>query len=155
MDHTPFLDRTELIPLMEHTFFCWNALTHESELKPFPAPPPKNAIATSTSSKQRKMELFRLSHLALMTTWSVVKGLDPVHFSIFTTVSAISWTTVEQKLCKILERVRFFLLTYWQGFQVPKTSPDMKFVKNFTQPDFWAKSFTPQKWVICDIFLAN
>ena len=32
---------------------------------------------------------------------------------------------------------------------------DMIFVKNFTQPDFQAKSFTPQKCVICDIFLAN
>ena len=33
--------------------------------------------------------------------------------------------------------------------------PDMKFVKNFTRPDFQAKSFTPQKCVICNIFLAN
>ena len=33
--------------------------------------------------------------------------------------------------------------------------PDMEFVKNFTHPDFQAKSFTPQKCVICDIFLAN
>ena len=28
---------------------------------------------------------------------------------------------------------------------------DMIFVKNFTQPDFQAKNFTPQKCVICDI----
>ena len=34
-------------------------------------------------------------------------------------------------------------------------SADMKFVKKFTQPDFQAKSFTPQKCVICDIFLMN
>ena len=33
--------------------------------------------------------------------------------------------------------------------------PDMEFVKNFTQPDFQAKNFTPQKCVNCDIFLAN
>ena len=33
--------------------------------------------------------------------------------------------------------------------------PDMEFVKNFTQPDFQAKNFTPQKRVNCDIFLAN
>ena len=32
---------------------------------------------------------------------------------------------------------------------------DMIFVKNFTQPDFQAKNFTPQKRVNCDIFLAN
>ena len=31
----------------------------------------------------------------------------------------------------------------------------MIFVQNFTQPDFQAKSFTLQKCVICDIFLAN
>ena len=30
--------------------------------------------------------------------------------------------------------------------------PDMIFVKDFTQPDFQAKSFTPQKCIICDIF---
>ena len=36
---------------------------------------------------------------------------------------------------------------------IPDT--DMIFVKNFTQPDFQAKRFTPQKCVICDIFLAN
>ena len=29
---------------------------------------------------------------------------------------------------------------------------DMIFVQNFTQPDFQAKSFTPQKCVICDSF---
>ena len=29
-------------------------------------------------------------------------------------------------------------------------NPDMIFVKNFTQPDFQAKSFTPQKCVICN-----
>ena len=33
--------------------------------------------------------------------------------------------------------------------------PDMIFVQNFTLPDFQAKNFTPQKCVICDIFLAN
>ena len=33
--------------------------------------------------------------------------------------------------------------------------PDMEFVKNFTHPDFQAKSFTPQKCVICDSFFAN
>ena len=31
----------------------------------------------------------------------------------------------------------------------------MIFVQNFTEPDFQAKSFTPQKCGICDIFLAN
>ena len=31
----------------------------------------------------------------------------------------------------------------------------MIFVQNFTAPDFYAKSFTLQKCVICDIFLAN
>ena len=34
------------------------------------------------------------------------------------------------------------------------THSDMIFVQNFTKPDFQAKSFTPQKCVICDIFLA-
>ena len=33
--------------------------------------------------------------------------------------------------------------------------PDMIFVQKFTQPDFQAKSFTPQKCVICDFFLAK
>ena len=32
---------------------------------------------------------------------------------------------------------------------------DMEFVKNFTHPDFQAKSFTPQKGVICDSFFTN
>ena len=32
---------------------------------------------------------------------------------------------------------------------------DMEFVKNFTHPDFQAKSFTPQKCVICDSFFTN
>ena len=32
---------------------------------------------------------------------------------------------------------------------------DMKFVQNFTHPDFQAKNFTPQKCVNCEIFLAN
>ena len=46
-------------------------------------------------------------------------------------------------------RVRGILLdTYLGGGRV-------KFVKNFTHPDFQAKSFTPQKCVICDIFPAN
>ena len=35
------------------------------------------------------------------------------------------------------------------------TTSDMDFVKNFTHPDFQAKSFTPQKCVICDSFFAN
>ena len=36
-----------------------------------------------------------------------------------------------------------------------RMNSDMEFVKNFTQPDFQAKNFTPQKRVNCDIFLAN
>ena len=36
-----------------------------------------------------------------------------------------------------------------------RRNTDMIFVQNFTQPDFQAKSFTPQKCVIRDIFLAN
>ena len=32
---------------------------------------------------------------------------------------------------------------------------DMEFVKNFTHLDFQAKSFTPQKCVICDSFFGN
>ena len=32
---------------------------------------------------------------------------------------------------------------------------DMIFVKNFTQPDFQAKSFALQKCIICHIFLTN
>ena len=35
------------------------------------------------------------------------------------------------------------------------SNSDMEFVKNFTHPDFQAKSFTPQKCVICDSFFAN
>ena len=33
-----------------------------------------------------------------------------------------------------------------------KDPPDMEFVKNYTRPDFQAKSFKPQKCVICDSF---
>ena len=58
-------------------------------------------------------------------------------------------------------RVRGILLdTYLGGGRVgtreiiPGES-DMKFVKNFTHPDFQATSFTPQKCVICEFFLAN
>ena len=36
--------------------------------------------------------------------------------------------------------------------QIQIQIPDMEFVKNFTHPDFQAKSFTPQKCVICDSF---
>ena len=32
---------------------------------------------------------------------------------------------------------------------------DMEFVKNFTHTDFRAKSFTPQKCVICDSFFSQ
>ena len=38
---------------------------------------------------------------------------------------------------------------------IAKTNPlrsDMEFVRNFTQPDFPAKSFTPQKCVIATFF---
>ena len=35
------------------------------------------------------------------------------------------------------------------------TGPDMIYVRNLTQPDFQATSFTPQKCIICDIFLTN
>ena len=37
-------------------------------------------------------------------------------------------------------------------FTLISEEPDMIFVQNSTQPDFQAKSFTPQKCVICDIF---
>ena len=46
----------------------------------------------------------------------------------------------------------YYVITFGGPERPP---PDMKFVKNFTQPDFQAKSFTPQKCVICDIFPAN
>ena len=36
-----------------------------------------------------------------------------------------------------------------------RSRADMEFVKNFTHPDFQAKSFTPQKCVICDSFFGN
>ena len=42
------------------------------------------------------------------------------------------------------------------GLQSPSgQGADMIFVQNFTQPDYEAKSFTPQKCVICDPFLVN
>ena len=44
---------------------------------------------------------------------------------------------------------------YSSTLKILKTKTDMEFVKNFTQPDFQAKNFTPQKRVNCDIFLAN
>ena len=42
----------------------------------------------------------------------------------------------------------------WQK-SLLKAASDMEFVKNFTHPDFQAKSFTPQKCVICDSFFGN
>ena len=50
--------------------------------------------------------------------------------------------------------------TWWQGCAAWSwcynwSMPDMIFVQKFTQPDFQATSFTPQKCVIYDIFLAN
>ena len=46
----------------------------------------------------------------------------------------------------------------WRQTEVNQNTidtPDMEFVKNFTHPDFQAKSFTPQKCVICDSFFGN
>ena len=40
---------------------------------------------------------------------------------------------------------------YFAHYHFLLVGPDMKFVKNFTRPDFQAKSFTPQKCVICNI----
>ena len=37
-------------------------------------------------------------------------------------------------------------------FSSQTPSPDMRFVKNFTRPDFWAKNFTSQKCINCDYF---
>ena len=47
-----------------------------------------------------------------------------------------------------MDKLRFVCNTW-------KQVSDMTFVQNFTMPDFQATSFTPQKCVICDIFLAN
>ena len=48
-----------------------------------------------------------------------------------------------------MDKLRFVCNTW-------KQVSDMTFVQNFTQPDFQATIFTPQKCVICDIFfLAN
>ena len=50
----------------------------------------------------------------------------------------------------------FATLTLPIGEELPaNTIADMEFVKNFTHPDFQAKSFTPQKCVICDSFFTN
>ena len=46
-------------------------------------------------------------------------------------------------------------LTIFSSWKILAMIPDMIFVKKFTQPYFRAKTFTPQKCVICDIFLAN
>ena len=64
--------------------------------------------------------------------------------------------------------VKFFIKMYNWGniigreqqwarslIKMMRRNTDMIFVQNFTQPDFQAKSFTPQKCVIRDIFLAN
>ena len=49
----------------------------------------------------------------------------------------------------------WWIIEYWDSDERIYILPDMEFVKNFTQPDFQAKNFTPQKRVNCDIFLAN
>ena len=46
-------------------------------------------------------------------------------------------------------------LTIFSSWKILAMIPDMIFVKKFTQQDFQAKSFIPQKCVICDIFPAN
>ena len=50
--------------------------------------------------------------------------------------------------------LQIFLQTY-RVCQKSCQQADMIFVKSFTQPDFQATSFIPQKCVICYIFLAN
>ena len=42
-----------------------------------------------------------------------------------------------------------------RGVEIVKLLPDMEFVKNFTHQDVQAKSFTPQKCVICDSFFSQ
>ena len=42
--------------------------------------------------------------------------------------------------------------SWLKGWIFSLKKADMEIVKNFTHPDFQAKSFTPQKCVICDSF---
>ena len=45
--------------------------------------------------------------------------------------------------------------TFSSSAEMLTLKSDMEFVKNFAHPDFQAKSFTPQKCVICDSFFGN
>ena len=55
--------------------------------------------------------------------------------------------SLREEEAKTLRGKRLLMIQYL------RYKADVIFVQNFTQPDFQAKSLTPQKWVICDIFL--
>ena len=44
-------------------------------------------------------------------------------------------------------RVDCCTTSFGNGMALGTQNPDMEFVKNFTQPDFQAKNFTPQKHI--------
>ena len=60
-----------------------------------------------------------------------------------------------QNVIHFLGGALFFIWGHQLATFLDQSATDMEFVKNFTHPDFQAKSFTPQKCVICDIFFTN
>ena len=58
-------------------------------------------------------------------------------------------------LCPHRGSVSYFDISVCQKIDLSCIGADMEFVKNFTHPDFQAKSFTPQKCVICDSFFSQ
>ena len=62
--------------------------------------------------------------------------------------------TIIRTLCRKNKKMTCSILFYVGVVSVNSFS-NMEFVKNFTHPDFQAKSFTPQKCVICDIFFSQ
>ena len=105
---------------------------------------------------QELTDIINLNHIIFVLRGHIV---PPCH--VFAYLRANTHTSAFKKTLS-------FKLWIWKRLQgVPKNVlieqnhnqnwvlwADMEFVKNFTQPDFQAKN-TPQKCLICDIFLVN
>ena len=67
------------------------------------------------------------------------------------------WTNIVGilKYWQVLSNLVSGITRNYSNFRKYAHPPDMEFVKKITHPDFQAKSFTPQKCVICDSFFGN
>ena len=120
------------------------------------------------------MQILLMKPLALIHSWSLhwidleLSGVthrgirNKCHFYYDLYYDCCLWwskMTMTMKVMPIKSKIvttRFMFTTLSSNLiSQEKARADMEFVKNFTHPDFQAKSFTPQKCVICDIFFAN